>query len=156
MKQTLQKLAVATALAGGIAFAQTPSANPQPAPARPGMRMRAAGRHRMMQALNLTDAQKAQAKTIFQQARQSAQPILQQLKTNRQDLAAAVKADDTARIQQLAGVQGNLRGQLTVVRADAFAEFYKTLTPDQKAKADQLHQQFQQRMEQRSAQHRNG
>ena len=52
------------------------------APARHGDGLRGRMRQRMMQALNLTDAQKQQAKAIFQQARQNAQP-LEQLQENR-------------------------------------------------------------------------
>ena len=69
---------------------------------------RAAMRRHLMEALNLTDAQKQQAKTIFQEARQSAQPLRQELRQNRQALAVAVKANDTAKIQQLSQTEGNL------------------------------------------------
>ena len=40
-----------------------------------------------MSELNLTDAQKAQAKSIFQDARESAQPVRQQLMETRKSLA---------------------------------------------------------------------
>ncbi|HEX8984224.1 MAG TPA: Spy/CpxP family protein refolding chaperone [Bryobacteraceae bacterium] len=154
MKHALTRLAAVAALAGGMAFAQTSSTAPEPQPGRHAMGRQAGAHQRMMQQLNLTDAQKAQAKEIFGQARQQAQPLMQQLKGNREALAAAVKSDDTAKIQQLAGTQGNLRGQMLAIRSTAFAKFYGILTPDQKAKADQLHQQFEQRMEQRLGSHR--
>ena len=110
---------------------------------------------RIAQQLNLTDTQKQQAKTIFQQARQTAQPVREQLKQNRQALAEAAKAGNgEAAIQQLSARQGNLLGQMVAVRTEAFAKFYATLTPEQRTKADQLRQQFQQRM--LSRQHSNG
>ena len=102
-----------------------------------------------MQALNLTDAQKQQAKTIFQQAHQNAQPIAAQLQQNRDALAAAVKANQTAQIQALATAQGNLRGQVLTIRAGALAQFYQILTPDQRTKADQVQQRIRQRLQQR-------
>jgi Spy/CpxP family protein refolding chaperone len=156
MKSNLTRFAAVAALAAGMSFAQQATPAPQPAPAKPMTGVRAHVRNRMMQKLNLTDAQKQQAKAIFQQARQTAQPIRQQLRQNRQSMAAAVKANATAQIQSLAATQGTLRGQAMAIRAQALAKFYTTLTPDQRAKADQLHEQFRQRVEQRRAQHTNG
>ncbi len=153
MKRSFLKIAAAAALAGGMALAQTtapaPAPAPQPGQAKTAIRPRMRIRQRILQALNLTDAQKQQAKSIFQQARQNAQPIRQQLKQNRQALAAAVKANDTAQIQSLSTQQGNLRGQALAIRSEAMAKFYSTLTPEQRAKADQIHQQIRERMQQR-------
>lgn len=152
MKQ-LVKFATVAAMAAGMTFAQT-----QAQPAQPAQPSQRAGRHfagrrgmrqHMMQALNLTDAQKQQAKTIFQQARQNAKPFREQLKQNREALSAAVKADNTARIQTLSAERGNLEGKMLAVRSEARAKFYSILTPDQKAKADQMQQQFKTRMQQR-------
>jgi protein CpxP len=147
MKRPLIKFAAVTALASGMMFAQAPSPSPNPNPqARPHnfIRQRMA---RVAQQLNLTDAQKQQAKTIFQQARQTAQPVREQLNQNRQALAEAAKAGtNEAAIQQLSVQQGNLLGQMVAVRTEAFAKFYATLTPEQRTKADQMRQQFQQRM----------
>ena len=109
-------------------------------------------RQRMMQALNLTDAQKQQAKTIFQQAKQNAQPLAQQLKQNREALAAAVKANDVAQIHSLAAQQRQPAGQMLGIRTEAMAKFYSSLTPDQKAKADQMHERIKARMQQRRQQ----
>lgn len=156
MRVPLMKYAVAAALATGIVFAQAPASNSQlDAPAKQGRRgfMR---RHqaRIAQALNLTDSQKQQARTIFQQARQSAQPLRQQLKHNREALAAAAKEGKSdAEIQSLSTEQGRLLGQMTALRTEASAKFYQMLTPDQKAKADQMHQQFKRN---HSAERKNG
>src|SRR5882672_7891191 len=65
-----------------------------------------------MSELNLTDAQKAQAKSVFQEARQSAQPVRQQLMETRTSLRAAIEANDTAQIQQLSATEGTEIGQL--------------------------------------------
>ena len=154
MKKHVLKLATVAALAAGMALAQTPAPAPQPGRGMAGMGMRGMGmrgmiHQRMMQNLNLTDAQKEQAKAIFQEARQNAQPIREQLQQNRQALAAAVKANDTSQIQSLSAQQGNLRGQLLTIQSEARAKFYNTLTPDQKTKADQMRQRIRQRMQQR-------
>ena len=146
MRRNIIRFAGATLLAAGMIYAQSaPPANP--APHRPLMHWRAA---RMAQALGLTDAQKEQAKAVFSQARQSAQPIMAQLKQNRQALADAVKAGKSdAEIQQLSQTTGTLVGQLTAIRTEAMSKVYATLTPDQRAKAEQLRSQRRERWQHR-------
>jgi protein CpxP len=145
MKRNWMRFAAAGTLAAGMVFAQVAPKQP----AQHGMHSfarRAMGHQRMIQALNLTDAQKQQAKTIFQQSRQSVQPVRQQLKQNREALEAAVKANDTAKIDQLAATQGQLRGQMMAARAEAMAKVYQILTPEQRTKAEQMRQNFKSRM----------
>jgi Spy/CpxP family protein refolding chaperone len=107
----------------------------------------AAGAHRhghmgafLSSYLNLTPAQQAQEKTIFQSARESAKPVREQLKQTRQSLRAAVQANDTAQIQQLASSEGTEMGQLAAIRGNAMAKMYQILTPDQQQKLAQLRQ----------------
>ena len=90
--------------------------------------------------LNLTPAQQTQAKSIFQDARQSAQPIRQQLKQTRQSLRAAVQSNNTAQIQQLATTEGGQVGQLAAIRSTAMAKVYQILTSDQQQKLESLRQ----------------
>lgn len=146
------RLSLIAALAAGLAFAQAPST---------AVRPRAVVRKRIVQALNLTDAQKQQAQAIVQQTRQTVQPLKQQAKQNRQALMAAIKAGKgDVEIHQLALTQGNLAGQLVAARAEALAKLYATLTPEQRAKADlmgqKLRQMFKQRLQQRRSQGSNG
>ena len=156
MKSHLMKFAVTGALAAGMALAQTaPAPAPQPNQAQTKVRPHATFQQRMMQALNLTPEQREHAQTMFQQARQKAEPIRRELKQNREDLAAAVKADNTAQVRSLAAKQGKLEGELLGIRSETMAKFYTTLTPEQRAKADQLHQQMRQRFQERW-QHRQG
>lgn len=163
MKKNLIRFGSVAALAAGLALAQTPaSTQSQPAaqpsqstPAKPGAvhrPYRQWARQRMMQQLNLTPTERDHAKVIFQQARQSAQPFTRQLRQNHQAMALAVKADDDARIRQLAAEQGHLVGQVMAIRSEAAARFYATLTPAQKAKADQIHQTMEQRWRERTGQ----
>lgn len=141
----LVKFATVAAMAAGMALAQTPAAPAQPNAGTTRQHIR----QRMMRQLNLTDSQKQQAKAIFQQARQNAEPLRQQLKQNREALAAAVKADDTAQIHSLSLQRGNLEGQMLGIRSEAQAKLYATLTPEQKAKADQMRQRIRARIQQR-------
>ena len=142
MKRILIGIAAVGALAAGLAIAQTTAA-PQAGAAR-GKGVRAMVQKRMLKALNLTDMQKQQAKTILQSARQTAQPLAQQLKQDRAALTAAVEAGDSAKIQQLSTEMGSLRGNVLGVRSLAMAKFYALLTPDQKTKAEEFRQKAQQ------------
>jgi len=91
-----------------------------------------------MSNLNLSETQRTQVKSIFQEARQSAMPIRQQLRETRKSLHAAIKTDNTAQIQQLAGTEGSEFGQLAAVRSMAFAKVYQKLTPDQRSKLEAM------------------
>ena len=85
--------------------------------------------------LNLTDAQKAQAADIFQAARQQSQPLAQQLRQYRVELAAAVKSGAPAeQIDAVTAKMGPLMSQLTGIQTKAFQKFYAALTPDQQQK----------------------
>jgi len=101
--------------------------------------------------LSLTNAQQAQAKSIFQEARQSAQPVRQQLQQTRQSLRAAVQANNTSQIQQLATTEGGEVGQLAAIRSTAMAKVYQILTPDQQQKLASLRQARRAAHEARSA-----
>ena len=150
MKNNLIRFATVAAMAAGMAFAQAPANNAtQQPPAAHRLARRGQFHQHMMQALNLTDAQKQDAKAIFQQARETAKPVRQELKQNREALAAAVKADDTARIHNLSAKRAGLDAKMIEIRSDAMAKFYAKLTPEQRAKADQMHQQMKQRWQQR-------
>jgi len=152
MQYSFMKYAALIALTIGAVFAQGPADNLQPsAPNRQEGRRNFAGHlERMAQSLNLTDSQKEQARTIFQEARQSAQPIRQELRQNREKLTAAVKAGKgEAEIQKLAGEQGRLWGQLVAIQTESSAKFYQILTPEQRIKADQIDEQFKQKVRSR-------
>ena len=110
----------------------------------------AAGSHRhgrmgafLSSYLNLTPAQQAQQKSIFQEARQSAMPVRQQLKQTRQSLRAAIQTNNVAQIQQLATTEGSQVGQLAAIRGEAMAKAYQILTPDQQQQLAKLQQSRQ-------------
>jgi Spy/CpxP family protein refolding chaperone len=144
-------------MAGGMLLVSAQQVPDQAAPPATGMHQRAHKRAaRMAQYLNLTPAQVAQAKTGFQAARQSAQPVRQQLKQVRASMLQAVRANDMAKIDQLSAQEGSLKGQLLAIRHEAFAKFYAGLSPEQQAKADQLPAHMRQMRQQRMANHQNG
>jgi periplasmic protein CpxP/Spy len=140
MKLAFIRFAAAPILASGMLMAQAPDpAAPVQPPAQHRHWQRGQMFDRLAAKLNLTEAQRGQAKSIWQSARESSRPIAQQLGQAQVALREAAKsAKPDADIDQLASNAGQLTGQLTAVRAKAFAKFYALLTPEQRATADQL------------------
>ena len=98
----------------------------------------------MMRQLNLTDAQKAQVKEIFQANKANGLPLVQQMAANKKAMleATANGAYDQAKIQQLASQQAQLMSQLTVQKQAVRHQIYtQVLTADQRVKAEQLRAQ---------------
>jgi Spy/CpxP family protein refolding chaperone len=148
IRNTLTAAALAIGLSAVPTFAQ-------PGPGRHHMRggeFASAFHGRMAQALNLTDAQKELANQLRADTKAQAEPIVTELRQVRQELAAAVKANDTGAIQNLTTRQGNLQGQLAAIHANSMAKLYAQLTPEQKAKAEELRTQRQERMRNRQEQ----
>ena len=128
MQHPLLKLAGVTALAAAMAFGQNPPADKHHS--RGG-----AMANRLFGDLNLTDAQKQQAQSIFSAARQSAESVHSQLRQQRQALTAAVKSGASeAEIDRISSSLAPLLAQTTAIHSKAFAKFYAILTPEQKDK----------------------
>jgi Spy/CpxP family protein refolding chaperone len=154
MKNTWLRFAATAAIAGGMLLAAQ-EVGSQPAQPAAQQHRRHAGGARIARYLNLTPAQEAQAKAEFRAARQSAQPIRAQLKQVRLAMFQAVRANDTAKIDQLSAREANLKGHIAAMRHEAFARIYTTLTPDQRAKADQIPAHFRQMRQRRMENHPN-
>jgi Spy/CpxP family protein refolding chaperone len=149
MKRHFFQFAAVAALAAGVTLAQAPATGTRPTPQNAPSTHREFGHGQMMQALNLTPAQKQQADAIFSDAKQKAEPIRQEMRQNREALHAAVKANNTSQIEQLASHQGELEGKALAIRSEAMAKFYSILTPEQRTQADQMRSRMRQRMEER-------
>ena len=94
--------------------------------------------------LNLTDAQKAQVKTIMQANKAGMKTVMQQLAQNRAAMLAATAngAYDPVKIQSLATQRAQLEAAMTVNRESIQHQIYtQVLTADQQAKAEQLRTQ---------------
>jgi len=91
--------------------------------------------------LSLTAAQQQQAATIFTNAAGADGAVHPGLRSAHQELAAAVKSNDSAGIEQAAGTIGNLIAQMTVNKAKAEAAFYQILSSEQQSKWSQLEEQ---------------
>ena len=90
-------------------------------------------------ALNLTDAQQEQIKAITTSAFENNQALRTQLKAAHDTERAAIKAGKSdAELAQLAQSYAPLHTQLHATRLQTEAKIYKVLTPEQRAKADEI------------------
>jgi protein CpxP len=139
ISKRLFAISTAAVLAVGLMFAQAPAPHRGPGGGPGGER----GLQFLSTALDLTDAQQAQAKTIFDAAQTQSQPLQDQLKANHDAITAAIKANKSDQeLQQLGNTQGGLLGQLAGIHAVSMSHFYQLLTPDQKTKFDTMQQKM--------------
>jgi Spy/CpxP family protein refolding chaperone len=119
-----------------MAQAQTPPHTP-PTPA-------AIAQHEVQRyttLLSLTPAQVEQATTFFTIEATARQNARASEHTAHQALEAAIKANDTVTIQSTATTLGQMEGEMLAAHAAAQAQFYATLTADQKTKFAELEQE---------------
>lgn len=93
--------------------------------------------------LNLTPAQRAQIKTIVQNARPQMADLMNQAGTTEKAIHAAMNSDqyDAAQIKTLATQKGNIIAQLIEARADMHHQVMAVLTADQKTQLKQMMEQ---------------
>ena len=147
MRNKMLQIAGGAVLAAGMIFAQTgttPVPNP-PAGHTQGFHRRPMFA-RLARRLNLTDAQRQQAKGIFQGLHAQAQPVRAQLQQSRVALMdAAVAGKSTDELNQIAQAQASQTAQLSVLRAQAFGKFYSILTPAQQQEFQTMRSNMQAR-----------
>lgn len=92
--------------------------------------------------LGLTDAQKAQAKAIFQGNKDVVKPMITSLCAERKNLRALIHADtvDEAAIRAETAKIAGIQADLNVNRAKAGVKFRAILKPEQLAMLKTLHQ----------------
>ncbi len=112
-----------------------------------GFRGRGPGGFRGLRALELTDDQKAAFKTIMQEERQASQPQREQIRAVREQIRTLLDSGkaDPAEVGRLTIQAHTLGTQLREQRKRAFERFEAQLTPEQKAKLDQMKQEREQR-----------
>jgi protein CpxP len=101
--------------------------------------------------LNITDAQKAQIKTIADSHRNEWKALGDRARTAHVALQQAVTADtvDEGLIRQRSAEVAAVDADMAVARARAHAEVFQVLTPEQKTQAKTLQSTFAERMKQR-------
>lgn len=121
---------LATLLAGSAVFGH-------PGFGRPGMMMRRPG---LFQQLQLTDEQREQIKTIFSGARETMQPLAQQVRQKHAALRDVARAQpfDESTVRVGAEEIAALQAQLMVQRAQIRNQVLAVLTDEQKARLRDL------------------
>jgi Spy/CpxP family protein refolding chaperone len=102
------------------------------------------GRHGFFKELNLTDAQKQQIKAIRAEESPKMKPLGQQLKAGRDQLNALMKSGpfDEAKVRSIAKGQADTLTELIVAKERMKSRIYAVLTPEQRAKAEQIRESW--------------
>jgi periplasmic protein CpxP/Spy len=133
--------ALAVVLGGAVAKSQTVSDASAPPPMH-GHRFATKGHGMgfMAKQLNLTDDQKAQMKTIMEQAHTTMKPLMQQSHQLERQIHQNAEANPyvASTVLGLAQQKADIDIKLTVARAQLHNQMFQLLTPDQQAKAKQL------------------
>lgn len=90
--------------------------------------------------LNLTDNQKAQVKALFEAQRPAMKPLIDNLRTARATLRAAVHSSpfDASAVRTAAQNVGLAQAEITVARASLRSQITALLTPDQQSLLQKL------------------
>jgi Spy/CpxP family protein refolding chaperone len=142
MKSLMTKMAlVGTMALATVAFAQGPGGHrgPRGGGGFPG--------GMFGHALNLTDAQKEQIRSITKESFAGNQELRTQLKAARDAEQAAIKAGKSdAELAQLAQNSAPLHAQAHAARLQTEAKIFKVLTPEQQAKLAEIRANMKERM----------
>jgi protein CpxP len=143
---------------GAGVYATAQNTNQDPRPFSRGGRMGGPGGPMGMlpmlaRELNITDAQKAQIKTIADSHRDEWKALGDRARTAHEALQQAVTADtvDEGLIRQRSAAVAAVEADMAVARARAHAAVFQLLTPEQKTQAKTLQSQVQDRMKERRA-----
>lgn len=95
---------------------------------------------RMAQILGLSAEQQTKIQEITNSERQTVAPLLEKLRTSREELRNAARAEkfDEAAVRKLAEAQAATRTELIVARARTRSQIQAVLTPDQRALAERI------------------
>ena len=144
--------AVAVLLGSAIANSQTTADTTPAAPTHE----HAYGMHRMHghemgffgKALNLTDDQKAQMKSIMQKEHPTMKPLFQQERQIDRQLRQYVEGPyDEAKVRALAVQKSQVETELTVAHTRIHNQMYQLLTADQQSKLKEMEANHQDRMQ---------
>lgn len=138
MHRRLAITAALAAMAAGTVFAQAPGRANRPMQGQRMEQMQQRRIQRLATLLELTEAQKQQAASIFTDARKQGSALMPQMRTAHTSLREAIKSNDTAQIDAAAAEIGRLHGQMRAIHAKSTAAFYNLLTPEQRQKFDEL------------------
>lgn len=106
---------------------------------RPGA-MPSQGMHRMLRHLDLSDAQRDQVFKIFHDQSPAMHERMKAARAAREDLQklAAASAFDRQRARAIADTEAKAIADMEVMRAESMSRVREILTPEQRAKLDQM------------------
>ena len=131
--------AMAVLLVSAIAKSQTADAPPPPPMHGHGYGMEGHQMGFFSKALNLTDEQKAQMKTIMQKEHPAMKPLMQQQHQIDLQLRQYVEGTfDPVKVQALAAQKAQVQVQVTVAETRVHNELYQLLTTDQRAQLKEM------------------
>jgi len=111
------------------------------------------GHHFLWKKLNLTDAQKKEMFSIRLDERAKMKPLIQKLKEGRDQLRALPKGQfDEAKVRSIAKAQADTLVELIVAKERMKSRIYGVLTPEQRAKAEELRKAWKERHEKKAEQ----
>jgi Spy/CpxP family protein refolding chaperone len=143
--------AMAVLLGTAIARSQTTSDAPPPPPMHGHGQGYGMEGHKMgflAKALNLTDDQKAQMKTIMEKNHTTMKPLMQQSHQIEQQLRQYVEGPyDETKVRTLATQKAQIEVELTVAHTRVHNQLYQLLTPDQQAKVKEMEAKHEARMQ---------
>jgi Spy/CpxP family protein refolding chaperone len=105
------------------------------------------GHHRLWKKLKVTDAQKKEMFAIRLEERAKIKPLFQQLKAGRDQLNALRKSEpfDEAKVRSIAKGQADTLIEMIVVKERMKSRIFAVLTPEQRAKAQELRESWKAR-----------
>ncbi|RLD14865.1 MAG: hypothetical protein DRI28_02385 [Caldiserica bacterium] len=94
------------------------------------------GKNSLDKGLNLTDEQKEEIKGIMEDLRDKVKPVLEKIKTARDEERAVLDAEtlDESKLENLINKNIGYINEIMGLREDAFVEIEKVLTPEQREK----------------------
>jgi Spy/CpxP family protein refolding chaperone len=147
---------VATLAAGSLGLVTAVSAMPPgggPGCGQGGYRMNADQRfgapgarlERLAARLDMTEAQRAEVRAIFEGSRDEMVALREQMKANRTDIRELMYSGDfdEAAVRRIAAEQGDLKAEMIVLRARQRAEMRAVLTDEQISQLEQMRQRRQ-------------
>jgi periplasmic protein CpxP/Spy len=146
-RNTIIVAALAIALLAGTAFAQGPRHH--------GDEMFGYMLGRMADVLDLTDAQQAQIKQIYTNAKPTMKPLWEQEHQSHHAMMGLITSGtfDAAKAQAIANQEAQIHAQLEVQHAQLAAQAYQLLTAEQKTKLAEVMAKHQQRMQEHMQEH---
>ena len=110
---------------------------------------------RMMDKLDLTDAQQAQIKQIYQSGKTAMKPLWSQEHASHLAMIKLITSGtfNSTEAQAIANQESQVRAQLELAHAQSAAQAYQILTPEQKTKLNEFLAKREQRAEQHMMEH---